>query len=76
MIAGSTVTAPFVSLPANSTPLAGLIQGTDGNFYGTTPNGGSGLCADGFGVIGCGTIFSGAKKANTSFSGVEFTNGK
>jgi len=34
-----------------------LIQGADGNFYGTTVNGGSGLCADGFGVEGCGTIF-------------------
>ena len=34
-----------------------LIQGADGNFYGTTVNGGSGGCADGFGVEGCGTIF-------------------
>jgi len=34
-----------------------LIQGADGNFYGTTLNGGSGACADGFGIEGCGTIF-------------------
>jgi uncharacterized repeat protein (TIGR03803 family) len=34
-----------------------LIQGADGNFYGTTINGGSGGCADGFGTEGCGTIF-------------------
>ena len=34
-----------------------LIQGADGNFYGTTVNGGTGLCSDGFGVEGCGTIF-------------------
>jgi uncharacterized repeat protein (TIGR03803 family) len=34
-----------------------LIQGADGNFYGTTVAGGSGACADGFGVEGCGTIF-------------------
>jgi uncharacterized repeat protein (TIGR03803 family) len=34
-----------------------LIQGGDGNFYGTTVNGGSGTCSDGFGVEGCGTIF-------------------
>jgi len=34
-----------------------LIQGADGNFYGTTAYGGSGTCANGFGVIGCGTVF-------------------
>ncbi len=34
-----------------------LVQGADGNFYGTTFQGGSGTCANGFGVIGCGTIF-------------------
>jgi uncharacterized repeat protein (TIGR03803 family) len=35
-----------------SVPSAGLVQATDGNFYGTTAYGGSG-CTDG----GCGTIF-------------------
>jgi uncharacterized repeat protein (TIGR03803 family) len=34
-----------------------LVQGADGNFYGTTTYGGSGTCANGFGVIGCGTVF-------------------
>ena len=34
-----------------------LIQGADGNFYGTTYQGGSGTCLGPFGVIGCGTIF-------------------
>ena len=34
-----------------------LVQGADGNFYGTTAYGGSGTCANGFGVVGCGTIF-------------------
>jgi uncharacterized repeat protein (TIGR03803 family) len=35
-------------------PYAGLIQGTDGNFYGTTQSGGtSGVCGTG----GCGTVF-------------------
>src|SRR5215813_14134177 len=34
-----------------------LIQGADGNFYGTTANGGSGTCSNGFAVVGCGTIF-------------------
>ena len=33
-------------------PSAGLMQGTDGNLYGTTAFGGSGSCAG-----GCGTIF-------------------
>ncbi|HXJ93875.1 MAG TPA: choice-of-anchor tandem repeat GloVer-containing protein [Terriglobia bacterium] len=34
-------------------PYAGLVQGTDGNFYGTTWQGGIGNCAE----VGCGTIF-------------------
>jgi uncharacterized repeat protein (TIGR03803 family) len=34
-----------------------LVQGADGNFYGTTVVGGSGTCANGFGVIGCGVVF-------------------
>jgi uncharacterized repeat protein (TIGR03803 family) len=35
-------------------PSAGLIQGTDGNLYGTTRIGGTGLACTG----GCGTVFS------------------
>ncbi len=34
-----------------------VIQGTDSNFYGTTLQGGSGLCANGFGIVGCGTVY-------------------
>ncbi|HEY6272466.1 MAG TPA: choice-of-anchor tandem repeat GloVer-containing protein [Terriglobales bacterium] len=34
-------------------PLAGLVQGTDGNFYGTTGSGGSGTACSG----GCGIAF-------------------
>ena len=33
-------------------PEAGLVQGTDGNFYGTTSQGGTGTCGG-----GCGTVF-------------------
>jgi len=36
------------------TPTAGLVQGTDGNFYGTTNGGGSGSYCEG---SGCGTVF-------------------
>jgi uncharacterized repeat protein (TIGR03803 family) len=39
-------------------PYGGLLQGTDGTFYGTTFRGGtSGDCNNGFGY-GCGTVFS------------------
>ncbi len=33
-------------------PVGGLVQGTDGNLYGTTAEGGTGPC-----TIGCGTVF-------------------
>src|SRR6202030_2545972 len=36
-------------------PQAGLVQGTDGNFYGTAGVGGGVTCFD---TNGCGTIFS------------------
>jgi uncharacterized repeat protein (TIGR03803 family) len=38
-----------------SVPLAGLVQGTDGVFYGTTEQGGILTCSD---YPGCGTVFS------------------
>jgi len=34
-----------------------VIQGADGNFYGTTTLGGSGVCTGPFGVQGCGTVY-------------------
>ena len=37
-------------------PVAGLTQGTDGNFYGATAAGGAFLNCD-YGTVGCGTIF-------------------
>jgi uncharacterized repeat protein (TIGR03803 family) len=36
-------------------PIAGLVQGTDGKFYGTTQDGGTNNCDGG---LGCGTVFS------------------
>jgi uncharacterized repeat protein (TIGR03803 family) len=49
--AGTMSTLYSFSEPA--TPLSGVIQGSDGNFYGTTYNGGDGSCTS-----GCGTIFN------------------
>jgi uncharacterized repeat protein (TIGR03803 family) len=40
-----------------SAPYAGLVQGTDGNFYGTTEYGGTGACGERH-KLGCGTVFS------------------
>jgi uncharacterized repeat protein (TIGR03803 family) len=52
-------------------PFAGLID-VKGTLYGTTSEGGSGSCRDGY-VLGCGTVFSitpgGKEKVLFSFSG-------
>ncbi len=42
----------FTGLDDGGLPFAGLIQGSDGDFYGTTLNGGGGPCN-----YGCGTVF-------------------
>lgn len=38
-------------------PVGKLVQGTDGNFYGTTEYGGSGPCVTLSQYVGCGTVF-------------------
>jgi uncharacterized repeat protein (TIGR03803 family) len=38
-------------------PWSGLVQGTDGNFYGTTNDGGTGQHCPGLGGVPCGTLF-------------------
>jgi len=56
-------TATGMSSPSNygkgNTPHSELIQASDGNFYGTTEYGGSGLCPTfpAGGITGCGIVF-------------------
>ena len=38
-------------------PLGGLVQGSDGNFYGTTGDGGAGVYCNSVNPPGCGTVF-------------------
>jgi uncharacterized repeat protein (TIGR03803 family) len=40
-----------------SQPIGGLVQGGDGNFYGTTAYGGAGHCVDDLNGDGCGSVF-------------------
>jgi len=47
----------FTGLPAGAVPLGTLISDKAGNLYGTTEQGGTGLCTQGGGNAGCGTIF-------------------
>jgi uncharacterized repeat protein (TIGR03803 family) len=51
----ATIVYSFGSSPSDGvTPTASLVQATDGNFYGTTINGGANACG---GPNSCGTVF-------------------
>ena len=56
-----------------ATPLGGVVQASDGNFYGTTTNGGAGNCD-----MPCGTVFKitpgGTLTTLHSFSGMDGAN--
>lgn len=55
---GTLTTGPSFRGNNGGTPHRGLVQGTDGNFYGITAFGGANLCdVPGWGLMGCGTVF-------------------
>jgi uncharacterized repeat protein (TIGR03803 family) len=64
----------FAGYPSDgSQPAAGLVQGSDGNFYGTTKTGGTNVCD-------CGTVFqispSGSYTTLYSFAGIPTDGGQ
>jgi uncharacterized repeat protein (TIGR03803 family) len=58
--AGATVTDlhAFSAYPYGGSPLAGLVQGSDGNFYGTTLGGGTNNAGTVFKISATGTLTS------------------
>ncbi len=47
----------FAGYPNDGGGPEGLVQATDGNFYGTTFSGGASSACNNEGIIGCGTVF-------------------
>jgi uncharacterized repeat protein (TIGR03803 family) len=69
-----TILHSFSDVPDADYPHAGLIQASDGNFYGASGGGSSASCTvGGYVVVGCGTVFrmdaSGNVSVLHSFSG-------
>jgi len=53
-----TVLYSFGTSPSDGvTPSGSLLQGSDGNFYGTTVNGGANACSSSGATNNCGTVF-------------------
>jgi uncharacterized repeat protein (TIGR03803 family) len=48
---------PQTNCPDGSNPYAGLVQATDGSFYGAADAGANPGCTSGYGETGCGTLF-------------------
>ena len=72
---GTLTTLHSFDVTDGAYPTAGLVQATDGNFYGTTDVGGAHNSCSGVGTVGCGTVFKitsgGALTTLFSFDGTD-----